>query len=152
MAFHLRYWSTPLKNSSRIYNYYKWNKESRASAASHIKTDTRPQPKAEEQVELDPQLRLIANPGGVLIFSAAQLHSTVPNSSAVTRFSIDFRAVNGDDVAGLIGAPNIDSECTGTALRDFLRASDLARLPEELVSPHDRGGLVEDGVLIYEPS
>jgi hypothetical protein len=100
MAFHLRYWSNPLKNSSRIYNYYRWNKESRASAASHIKTDTRPQPKAEEKAELDPQLRLIANPGGVLIFSGAQLHSTVPNTSGVTRFSIDFRTVHFDDVGG----------------------------------------------------
>jgi hypothetical protein len=83
---------------------------------------------------------------------AAQRHSTVPNGSAVTRFSVDFRAVNVDDVAGLIGAPNIGFECTGTALRDLLRASDLARLPDELVAPHDRGGLVEDGLLIYEPS
>ncbi|HBH78688.1 MAG TPA: hypothetical protein DDY39_02570, partial [Nitrospira sp.] len=48
-----------------------------------------------------------------------------------------FRTVHIDDVAAKIGAPNVDAACTGTALRDFYRVSDLAKLPEELVVPHE---------------
>ena len=55
-----------------------------------------------------------------------------------TRFSIDFRTVNLDDLVEGVGAPNIDSECTGTTLRDFLRASDLEPLPEEVIAAYDR--------------
>src|SRR5581483_1666733 len=33
MAFHPRYWNTPVLNSSRNYNYYLWNEQSRAVAA-----------------------------------------------------------------------------------------------------------------------
>jgi len=150
MAFHPRYWTEPIKNSSRGYNYYRWNKESRASAARQIKADTRKQPKPEEPMELDPQLRVVTPVGGLLLFSGAQMHSTVPNTSGFTRFSIDFRTVHLDDVETHTGAPNIDSECTGTSLRDFLRGTDFARLPEDLVAPYDTEPPAEDAVLVYE--
>lgn len=152
MAFHPRYWSEGVKNGSSGYNYYKWNKESRKNAAEHVKTDTRKQPHPEEPMELEPQIRIVTKPGGVIVFSGAQMHSTVPNTSGKTRFSIDFRTVHFDDVAAKVGAPNVDSACTGTALRDFLRGTDFSRLPEELVKPYDTQPIEEDDVLIYEPS
>jgi hypothetical protein len=150
MAFHPRYWKQSVKNSSGDYNYYRWNKESRSSAAKQIGTDTRKQPKADEAMELDPQIRLVLKPGSVILFSAAQMHSTVPNTSGYTRFSVDFRTVHFEDVLTARGAPNIDSECTGTSLRDFLRGTDFSRLPEEIVSPYDTETLDQDAVLIYE--
>jgi hypothetical protein len=137
MAFHPRYWSQPVKNGSSGYNYYEWNKESRKNAAQHIKKDTRKQPHAEEPLELEPQLRLVSKVGGIIIFSGAQMHSTVPNTSGRTRFSIDFRTVHIDDVVALQGAPNIDSACTGTTLRDFLRATDFSGIPEDLILPYE---------------
>ena len=82
MAFHPYYWDHPVKNGSSSYNYQKWNLESRQNAAQHIKTDTRVQPKPEEPVQMEPQVRLICEVGGPFLFSAAQLHSTVPNSFA----------------------------------------------------------------------
>jgi hypothetical protein len=132
MAFHPRYWSQPVRNSSRDYNYDEWNRTSRKDAVKHIKSDTRKQPRAEEAIEPDPQIRVVAPVGSILIFSAAQMHSTVPNTSGRTRFSIDFRTVNIDDVVEHRGAPNIDSECTGTTMRDYLRGTDLAHIEEEI--------------------
>jgi hypothetical protein len=137
LAFHPRYWDTPVKNSSRTYNYAVWNATSRQEAAKHVKSDTRVQPKPEEEIELDPQVRPICEPGGLIIFSAAQMHSSVPNTSGRTRFSIDFRTVHIDDVAEHRGAPNIDSECTGTTMGDYLRISDLAHAPDELIEEYD---------------
>ena len=148
MAFHPHYWSHPVKNSSRGYNYYEWNAQSRKVATQQIKSDTRVQPKAEEPVELDPQVRVVAEPGGMMIFSGAQLHSTVPNRSPFTRFSIDFRTVHLDDARLRRGAPNIDSQCTGTTMRDYLRVTDLARLPEEVIALYD-DGTESSGELIY---
>jgi len=132
MAFHPQYWSNPVRNGSRRYNYYEWNRASRQTAAQHIKTDTRDQPKPEEPVQLEPHVRVVPEVGGVMLFSGNQLHSTVPNTSGRTRFSIDFRTVNIDDVVSRTEAPNVDSECTGTSLRDFLRASDLERISEDV--------------------
>jgi hypothetical protein len=138
MAFHPRYWAQPVRNSSRTYNYQEWNKTSRFNAAQHVKQDTRVQPRAEETLETDPQIRVITPVGGILIFSAAQMHSTVPNQTGRTRFSIDFRTVNIDDVQAFRGAPNVDSECTGTTMGDYLRGSDLSHIPAETVAMHDR--------------
>ena len=65
-----------------------------------------------------------------MMFSGNQLHSTVPNTSGQTRFSIDFRTVNIGDVRTRREAPNVDSECTGTSLRDFLRVRDFSGCPK----------------------
>jgi hypothetical protein len=134
MAFHPRYWSQPVRNSSRVYNYQEWNQTSRQNAAQHIKADTRVQPRPEEVMELDPQLRVATRVGSIMLFSAAQMHSTVPNSSGRTRFSIDFRTIHLDDAATRRGAPNVDSACTGTTMGDYLRGTDLAHLPDNVIA------------------
>jgi hypothetical protein len=137
MALHPHYWDRPVKNGSHQYNYTRWNQESRHNAAQHIKSDKRIQPKPEEPMELDPQIRLVCDVGGAFQFSAAQMHSTVPNTSPVTRYSIDFRTVHLGDVRSRIGAPNVDSACTGTTMRDYLRGTDLSCIPEEVVAVYD---------------
>ncbi len=134
MAFHDRYFDQAVKNSSRDYDYEEWNRTGRKEAAKQITKETRKQPSAEEPIEFDPQTRVVTPVGGALIFSAAHLHSTVPNTTSRTRFSIDFRTVDEDDLIASQGAPNVDSACTGTTLGDFMRASDLAPLPDELIS------------------
>jgi hypothetical protein len=134
MAFHPRYWSQPVRNSSHVYNYQEWNRTSRQNAAQHIRSDTRVQPRPEEPMELDPQLRVVMPVGGAMLFSAAQMHSTVPNTSGRTRFSIDFRTIHLSDAAARRGAPNVDSACTGTTMGDYLRGTDLEHLPEDIIA------------------
>lgn len=149
LAFHPRYWKEPIKNDSSRYNYYQWNKEFRANAAQFIKADTRPLPRPVEPIAMEPQIRPICPPGGLILFAGAQVHSSVPNTSGKTRFSIDFRTVNLDDLRCRVGAPNIDSSCTGTALRDYLRGTDLSRVPDEVVGLYD-DGTGSQGELIYQ--
>jgi hypothetical protein len=151
MAFHSRYWSDPIKNGSADFNYYEWNKKQRGDTAKHVKKDTRKQPKPEEDVELDPQVRVVTPPGGVLVFSAAHLHSTVPNTSGRTRFSIDFRTVNLDDLEARRSAPNVDSECTGTTMREYLRVTDLEHVPDDVVKMYDDESAKQiDGDLVFQ--
>jgi hypothetical protein len=150
MAFHPRYWDRGVKNGSRDFNYYRWNAESRKNASKHIGRDTRVQPHAEEPLELEPEMRFVVPPGGVIVFSGAQLHSTVANSTDLVRWSIDFRTVNIDDVVTKRGAPNTDSASTGTSLRDFLRVADLAPVPESIVASYD-DGLPIEGVAVFKP-
>lgn len=152
MAFHPGYWNRPVGNNSRIYNYYEWNQLHRGPDVSRfVKEDPRPLPRATEPIELDPQLRLICPVGGMILFSGAQMHSSVPNTSGRTRWSIDFRLVHLDDVTARRGAPRSDEQCTGTAMRDYLRGSDLSRIPEELVALYD-DGTAGQGALLYQPA
>lgn len=137
MAFHPRYWNRPVANDSRKYDYAEWNRTYRFTAAQHTSgEDPRPLPRATEAVELEPQVTLLPPVGGMILFSGAQLHSSVPNTSGVTRFSIDFRTVHRGDAAAFSGAPNADSACTGTTMGDYLRGTDLAHLPDELIAAY----------------
>jgi hypothetical protein len=150
MAFHPRYWSQPVRNGSSSFNYYEWNSVGRKNAAQQIKTDTRKQPRPEEPIEIEPQIRVVCDAGGIILFCAAQLHSTVPNKSGRTRYSIDFRTVHLDDVVSLGGAPNIDSAPTGTSLRDFMRGTDLSRLPEDVTALYEHEAPIGD-MLVFQP-
>jgi hypothetical protein len=148
MGFYPRYYDQAVKNNSDIYNYYEWNTKNRATASQHIKEETREQPKPQQ--ELDPlTIRYLPAPGGVIVFSGAQLHETAPNTTDLVRYSIDFRTVHLDDVVARRGAPNIDSRSTGTTMRDYLRASDLQHLPEEIVRLYDDGTATVDQVLYF---
>jgi hypothetical protein len=151
MAFHTRYFSKAIENGSREFNYYEWNRKFRGDTAKHVKKDKRKQPKPEQEIELDPQIRVVTPPGGVLVFSAAHLHSTVPNTSGRTRFSIDFRTVNLSDLEMGQGARNVDSECTGTTLREYLRVTDLEHVPNEVVEMYDdESSQREDVDLVFQ--
>lgn len=151
ISFHSRYWSEAAANTSSEFNYYEWNSTGRKDAATQIKTDTRKQPKLVEPMELEPQVCLVPPAGGIILFSGAQMHSTVPNSTGLTRYSIDFRTVNVMDLLEGSGPANLDSESSGTSLRDFLRVSDLQALPGDVVSLYDDGTMPDGGELVYRP-
>lgn len=139
MAFHPKYFDRAVKNGSKDYNYQNWKTTSRFNAAKHIKKDTRKQPKPEEDIELFPQTRIVTEPGGMILFSGAHLHSSVPNQTGSTRFSIDFRTVHQGDLEQNIGAPNVDCACTGTTMEDYLRTSDLGKLPDHITEKYMAG-------------
>jgi hypothetical protein len=149
MAFHLDYFDRAVPNTSDGYNYYEWNQKYRRSAASQIGTDTRPLPGPTVELDLANSLVPVAPVGGITTFSGHHLHSSVPNTTGRTRFSIDFRAVDIDDIEAGLGAPNVDSRCTGSSIRDFVRASDFSAMPDSIVHRFDDGSEVS-GELLYE--
>jgi hypothetical protein len=147
-AFHTHYFDREIQNTSHEYDHYEWNRVGRAQSASHVKSDTRKQPKATEPLELEPQTRIVVPPGGLILFSGAHLHSTVPNMTGRTRFSVDFRTAHLDELRVKGGAANLDCRGRGTTLRELRRVSDLAPMPEDVllvhepVPPQDQEGLV----------
>ncbi len=138
----------PVENNSEIYNYYEWNTKNRVSATQHVNQNTREQPKPQQ--DLQPiSLRYLPPPDGLIVFAGAQMHETAPNITDVARYSIDVRTVHPDDVVAHGGAQNVDSRRTGTTMRDYLRASDLEPLPEEIVAQYDDGAEAIDKILYF---
>jgi hypothetical protein len=151
MAFHPIYFGVSLPNTSGTYNYYEWNAKHRGAATTNVKQETRPLPRSTVEVDVTDPLVLVTPVGGLLQFSGQHLHSSVPNQTGRTRYSIDFRTVHIGDLAAGLSAPNVDAECTGSSIRDFIRADDFSPMPDEIVALFDDG--TEDrGALLYEGS
>lgn len=150
MEFFPRYFGAEIPNNSEQYSYYEAN-----AWRSHIKDfsgakDTRIHPAPSAPLS-DDEVRLCLVPpvGGIMLFSGDQLHASIANVTDLTRYSIDFRTVSIADVHSGRAAPRVDVRCTGTALRDFRRLTDLAPMSEEDVKPYD----VPDasGIKVYIP-
>ena len=92
---------------------------------------------------------MVCRAGGVILFSAAHLHETVPNTSGLARYSVDFRTIHFDDVVSHQGARNVDSRCTGTTLRDYLRCADLQHLPDDVIDSYNDGTEVAGKPLVF---
>jgi hypothetical protein len=147
MGFYPRYFDAPVANNSEDYNYFEWNK-TRSEITKYTKRDTRIQPKPQEALE-PVTVRFLPPPGGLIVFSGSQMHESVPNTTDVARYSVDFRTVHLDDVMARRGAPNVDSRCTGTTMRDYLRASSLEHLPDEAIRLYDDGTELKSDILYF---
>jgi hypothetical protein len=148
MAFHPDHFSSAVPNTSGGYNYYEWNSKFRASAASNVETESRPLPAPIVDIDMQNPLVFVPDVGGLIEFSGQHLHSSVPNESGRTRISIDFRTVHIGDIEQGLGAPNVDIECTGSSIRDFLCAADLSPMPDRIVRLFD-DGTESRGDLLY---
>jgi hypothetical protein len=151
LAFHPEWFDRAVANSSELYNYYEWNTKYRAAAASNIREETRPLPGPTVEVDVSDPLVLVTPVGGLVEFSGQQLHSSVPNHSGRTRYSIDFRTVHVGDVEAGLAAPDVDVACTGSSIRDFMRASDWTPMPERIVRLFE-DGTEQRGDLVYAES
>ena len=131
MSFDLQNFDRAVPNTSDTFDYYR-NNASRLTTATQVKQERQARPGA---VDHKPRHELVVlpPPGGVLLFSGAQLHTSIPNTSGLARYSVDFRTVDARDVAAGRGAPLVDVHCTGTAIRDFLNVEDGSSFSEETV-------------------
>jgi hypothetical protein len=150
MAFHTEYFNQAIANDSAVYNYYEWNAKHRAAAASNLRAESRPLPGPTETVNPFSASVFVTPVGGMLQFSGHHLHSSVPNDSGRTRFSIDFRTVDVSDIRAGLGARNVDGRCTGSSIRDFVSATDLSPMPDDVIAMFN-DGTEASGDLVYVP-
>jgi hypothetical protein len=148
MCFDLQAFSRAVANSSGGFDYYQ-NNRARLTTASQITVEQQSRPAALDHTPLD-ELVLLPHVGTVLLFSGAQLHASIPNTSGRARFSVDFRTVDATDLRSGRGAPLVDVSCTGTAIRDFRRVSDDAEFDEEWVV-RSFGKPPAESMLVFAP-
>ena len=138
MEFYPHGFGAHVENNSREYDYYvanTWRGDIKSFSGGQ---DARVHPAPTHGVPADATRLTVVPPlGGIMLFSGDQLHASIPNTSGVTRYSIDFRTVHADDVHTRVGAPVADVACTGPALRDFKRMTDGAAFTEDEVAPYD---------------
>lgn len=155
MEFFPRGFGNEIPNNSGDYNYYVANAwRGRIKDFSGGK-DTRVHPAPHPPLTDDEQRVCVVPPvGGIMLFSGDQLHASVPNTSGVSRYSIDFRTVHAADVRAQVGAPRADVHCTGTAMRDFRRLTDNREFTPEEVAPYDdaEAAAAAGALTVFQPT
>ena len=131
MGFDLTKFGRPVDNDSAGFDYYQLN-AARGSIAQQVGKEVQARPGARGHEAVD-ELIVLPSPGSILLFSGAQLHRSIPNTSGRGRFSIDFRTVDSADLLAGRGAPVADAYCTGTAIRDFHNIVDGRGFDEQTV-------------------
>ena len=96
MSFDLASFARQVPNSSDDFDYYE-NNARRLNTAKSVGQEKQARPGA---VNHAPGVDLIPlpAPGEVLLFSGAQLHTSIPNTSGLSRYSVDFRTVDVHDL------------------------------------------------------
>jgi hypothetical protein len=134
LAFYPAYWARPVANTSLQFDYQSYRtrlgeRKQSASSGKDLEGHVLP-PHATEPVDPASALHIICPPGGLLAFSAAHLHASVPNTSGKARLSLDFRTFTLDDLLSGRGAPRIDTFCSGSSVMDFRRLDDNSIPPD----------------------
>jgi len=131
MSFDLASFAQAVPNSSDTFDYYL-NNAARRTTATQVTREVQARPGA---LNHNPgqELIILPAPGEVLLFSGAQLHASIPNTSGRARFSVDFRTVDVGDLMVGRGAPLVDVHCNGTAIRDFINVADESSFDEQTV-------------------
>jgi hypothetical protein len=132
MSFDLASFARAVPNTSADFDYYRNNAQRSATTKAAVGKEIQSRPGAIGHTPSVDVIPLPA-PGEVLLFSGAQLHSSIPNSSGLARYSVDFRSVDVRDLRARQGAPLADAYCTGTAIRDFVNVADESRFDEGLI-------------------
>jgi len=146
MSFDLASFDQAVPNSSYTFDYYQ-NNASRFTTAAQVTRERQARPGALNH-KPSQELIILPAPGEVLLFSGAQLHASIPNTSGRARFSVDFRTVYVPDLMAGRGARLVDAHCTGTAIRDFINVADERSFDEQLVRDLF-GAPPEDALLVF---
>jgi hypothetical protein len=93
-------------------------------------------PKLMEEIDVSAGQPVTIAPGEVIVFSSQHAHVGVPNSTDLTRISLETRTLRLFDLETGRGAPNVDGRARWISYGMFRRIADGKPLPEVLgVSP-----------------
>jgi hypothetical protein len=124
-------WNKPLANTSRSFDLEEVLRRSHSEGRNTVDA-VEAIPHLSEPIPTSLGTPVVIPPGSVIAFSAAHAHAGVPNSTDVTRISLETRTLSIHDFKANKGAPNVDGHARWMAPGLFRRLSDGTRLNELL--------------------
>jgi len=122
-VFHPERFRAPVANDSEIFDYGDWVRDGwelkigwqKLAAGAEARY-----PRAAPDADYGSSVGFACGEADNLVFSGAHLHTTLPQATGRTRFSLDFRLVDLADHAAGLGAPNVDNRSRGSSLADYV--------------------------------
>jgi hypothetical protein len=130
-AIYSSLWDRPVANTSADFDLAALLERSKAGGRNAVDADEAI-PHLTEQLEVADATPVVIAPGEIIAFSSAHAHAGVPNSTGLTRISLETRTLWIDDVREGRGAPNLDGHAPWMSPGMFRRVSDEVALNEML--------------------
>jgi len=127
LAIFPAHWNKKIKNDSDGWDWRMAGKDAEVPLL----------PTASEDIDRTGEIRLLAEPGALVAFSAAHLHASVSNSTSFARFSCEIRTLSLDDLQQGRCAPNIDGGIVAPAFNWFRRLGDGQKLSPFLLKAEE---------------
>jgi hypothetical protein len=124
LAIYPAHWATGVDNNAQGWDWRRAGKDPNTPRA----------PGAVGHIDRSDEVRVVIAPGTLAAFSAAHLHAGVMNTTQLTRFSVETRTVNLDDLRAGRGAPNVDGMGSKLAYEWFSRMTDGRSLADVVTS------------------
>ncbi|MFU0507775.1 hypothetical protein [Pseudaminobacter sp. NGMCC 1.201702] len=124
-------WDRPVANTSADFDLAVILERSKAGGRNAVDADAAI-PHLTERLEVFDATPVVIAPGEIIAFSSAHAHAGVPNSTGLTRISLETRTLWIDDVRTGRGAPNLDGYAPWMSPGMFRRVSDETPLNELL--------------------
>jgi hypothetical protein len=124
-------WDRPVANTSAEFDLAALLEQSKAGGRNAVDADAAI-PHLSEELEVADATPVLIAPGEIIAFSSAHAHAGVPNSTDLTRISLETRTLWIDDVRSGRGAPNVDGFARWMSPGMFRRVSDETPLHEIL--------------------
>jgi len=128
MAMFPQLWSRALRNSSASFDFSGVLEQSRAGV--NVSAYDGGIPQLQEEVPTELGVPVTIEPGTLIAFSAAHAHAGIPNSTGLTRISLETRTLLLEDFCAGRGAPDVDGRARWMAPGLFRRVSDGVKLTE----------------------
>lgn len=124
-------WNRPVANTSADFDLAALLERSKAGGRNAVDADAAI-PHLTEELEVADATPVVIAPGQIIAFSSAHAHAGVPNSTGLTRISLETRTLWIDDVRSGRGAPNVDGFARWMSPGMFRRVSDETPLHQIL--------------------
>lgn len=124
-------WDRPVANTSADFDLAALLERSKAGGRNAVDADAAI-PHLSQELEVSDATPVVIAPGEIIAFSSAHAHAGVPNSTGLTRISLETRTLWIDDVRTGRGAPNVDGHAPWMSPGMFRRVGDEVPLNEIL--------------------
>ena len=108
IGFFPKHWDVPLQNNTKSWSFRMYIASKRDTMIGKA-SDYPSAPTCLERLPISPE-PMVLKVNQLMSFSAAHAHCSIPNKSKLTRFSIEVRTVDEEDMNTGRYAPNIDCE------------------------------------------
>ncbi len=111
-------------NDSEVFDYQQWclkNWDKKIGWQQKETGLTAKYPQITTEVSVGKKVGFSSRQGEQLLFSAAHFHQTLKQTCHLTRFSVDFRLVDTNDMQLNRGAINVDNRSVGNATQDYIK-------------------------------